>query len=105
MDDSHMIKDLQERLARAEETIGDVQNQVAYLVRKTEDLDATKVDKSELQELEKLIMDRLNDIVNALGKQFADKAETKKALKLLEKQLKNLYELIMSKQGGQSTED
>jgi hypothetical protein len=38
------------------------------LVRKTDDLDATKVDKSELQELEKLIMDRLNEIVNALGK-------------------------------------
>lgn len=42
-------------------------------------------------------MNRLNDIVNALTKQFADKVETKKALKLLERQLKNLYDLIMSK--------
>jgi hypothetical protein len=30
-------------------------------------------------------MERLNEIVNALGKQFADKQETKKALKLLER--------------------
>ena len=46
-------------------------------------------------------MNRLNDIVTALTKQFADRAETKKALKLLERQLKNLYDLIMSK--GAST--
>lgn len=42
-------------------------------------------------------MIRLNDIVAALTKQFADKAETKKALKLLERQVKNLYDLFMSK--------
>lgn len=44
-----------------------------------------KADKSALQELENQIMIRLNDIVAALTKQFADKAETKKALKLLER--------------------
>jgi len=31
-----------------------------------------------------------------LSKKFADKKDTKKALKLLEKQLKNLYDLFMS---------
>jgi len=41
-------------------------------------------------------MSRINDIVAALTKQFADKAETKKALKLLERQLKNLYDLFMA---------
>lgn len=48
-------------------------------------------------------MDRLNEIVKALTKQLADKHETKKALKLLERQLKNLYDLFMSK--GQKEED
>jgi hypothetical protein len=39
-------------------------------------------------------------------KQFADKNETKKALKNLEKQLKNLYDLVMSRlQGGVDEED
>jgi hypothetical protein len=36
----------------------------------------------------------------ALTKQFADKSETKKALKLHERQIKNLYSLIMSRGGG-----
>ena len=46
-------------------------------------------------------MERLNDFVKALTKQLADKNDTKKALKLLERQLKNLYDLFMSKNGMQ----
>jgi len=55
--------------------------------------------------MESTIMLRLNDIVAALSKQFADKAETKKALKLLERQLKNLYDLFMSKGQNPTDED
>lgn len=39
----------------------------------------------------------MNDLIKGFTQQFADKAETKKALKLLERQLKNLYDLFMSK--------
>ena len=42
-----------------------------------------------------MIMERINEIVKALTKQLADKNDTKKALKLLERQLKNLYDLLM----------
>lgn len=45
-------------------------------------------------------MDRMNEFIKALTKQFADKNDTKKALKLLERQIKNLYDLIMSRAGG-----
>jgi hypothetical protein len=41
----------------------------------------------QLSNLEKLIMDRLNELINAFKKQFADKNETKKALKVMERQL------------------
>lgn len=50
-------------------------------------------------------MDRLSELIKALTKQFADKNETKKALKLLERQLKNLYDLFMSKGGAHENED
>lgn len=47
------------------------------------------------------MMERINEIVKALTKQLADKNDTKKALKLLERQLKNLYDLLVQKgQGG-----
>jgi len=55
--------------------------------------------------LEKVIIERINDIVSVFTKQFADKTETKKALKLLERQLKNLFDLFMSKGGNDSNED
>ena len=45
-----------------------------------------------------MLMDKLNDVVHGLTKQLADKAETKKNLKMLEKQLKNLLDVFMQKQ-------
>ena len=50
-------------------------------------------------------MERLNEIVKALTKQLADKNDTKKALKLLERQLKNLYDLFMSRGTHHENED
>eukprot|EP00351_Strombidinopsis_sp_SopsisLIS2011_P002162 CAMPEP_0116872946 /NCGR_PEP_ID=MMETSP0463-20121206/3892_1 /TAXON_ID=181622 /ORGANISM="Strombidinopsis sp, Strain SopsisLIS2011" /LENGTH=77 /DNA_ID=CAMNT_0004514067 /DNA_START=1109 /DNA_END=1342 /DNA_ORIENTATION=- len=47
-------------------------------------------------------MDKINEVIEALQKQFADKAETKKALKLLDRNLKNLYDLVMSKLQGKA---
>jgi hypothetical protein len=64
-----------------------------------------KVDIESLQNLDKMIMDRINEIVKGLIKQLADKNDTKKALKLLERQLQNLYNLIMSKGNGANEDD
>jgi hypothetical protein len=58
-----------------------------------------------LSNLEKMLMERINEIVKALTKQLADKNDTKKALKLLERQLKNLYDLFISRAGGQTNEN
>ena len=64
-----------------------------------------KADLDTVTLLEKSLMDRLNEIVKALSKQFADKNDTRKALKLLEKNLKNMYDLFMSKGGNQENTD
>lgn len=50
-----------------------------------------------MEDLEKLLMTRFNDIITALTIKFADKAETKKTFKLLERQIKNLYDLLTNK--------
>ena len=60
-----------------------------------------KADLETVKSLENSLLDRLNEIVKALTKQFADKTDTRKALKLLEKNLKNMYDLFMSKQDNQ----
>ena len=57
--------------------------------------------------MERLLLDRINELLEQLSKKFADKKDTKKALKLLEKQIKNLYDLFMSSrnQGGENEDD
>ena len=62
--------------------------------------------KADFAQMDKALQDRLSDIVKALTKQFADKADTRKALKIHEKQFQNLYNLIMSKgSGGDNAEE
>ena len=61
--------------------------------------------KADYDKLEKAIQDRMNDIVNALTKSFADKDWTKKKIKSLEKQLHNLYNIFMARQGGGDNEE
>lgn len=55
--------------------------------------------------MEKTILDKLSELVKAFTKQFADKNDTKKALKLMERQLKNLYDLVMSRSGTHTHEN
>lgn len=64
----------------------------------------TKASYDDLDALEKKIMDKISALLQALQNKFADKAEVKKALKALEKQLKNLYDLIMNMKPGGGTE-
>jgi hypothetical protein len=42
-----------------------------------------KLDYNQLQDVEKQLMDRLQEMVADLAKKFADRSETKKALKEL----------------------
>jgi glucose-6-phosphate isomerase len=63
----------------------DLRNEFSKWWKQIQDELNLKADRADLEELEKTLMNRLNDIITALTKQFADKAETKKALKLLER--------------------
>ena len=96
---------LEARVAALENELHSLKNEFAKWMKELQDALNGKADLSSLTELEKLLMERLNEIVKALTKQFADKNETKRALKLLERQLKNLYDLFMSKGGGSNEED
>lgn len=42
-----------------------------------------------------MILEKINEVIRAFTKQFADKNDTKKAIKLLERQIKNLFDIIM----------
>lgn len=76
----------------------DFKKEVINMLKQLQDQLNDKVDYGRLAELEKLLMDKINEVARTLTKQLADKNETKKNLKMLEKQLKNLLDVFMQKQ-------
>ena len=103
--DDRLLQELMTRIAGLEEEVDRLKRQFGENFKLLQDGLNLKLDRSELEAFEQTIMLRINDIVAALTNRFADKAETKKALKLLERQLKNLYDLFMSKGQGSNEED
>lgn len=63
-----------------------------------------KADIDTVKTLGANLEDKIDEVIKALSKQFADKNDTRKALKLLEKNLKHMYDLFMNK-GGPDNED
>ena len=94
---------LQQRVADLEDALNHLRNEFAKWMKEMQD---SLNQKADFATMDKALQDRLSDIVKALTKQFADKADTRKALKIHEKQFQNLYNLIMSKGGqGENEED
>jgi len=98
--------------------LAELRDQFASWLQKIQDQLNLKADKSDFLALEKLMVARFEEMKNEIYirlneinigdfyDKFAEKADTKKALKALEKQIKNLYELFMSLTGSnENTED
>ena len=62
-----------------------MKNEFARWLKEFQDNLNHKADYDALTNLERMLIDRMNEIVKALTKQLADKNDTKKALKLLER--------------------
>lgn len=94
-----------ERLQNLENELINLKNEFSRWIKEFQDSLNLKADIDTVMALEQSLLDRLNEIVKALSKQFADKNDTRKALKLLEKNLKNMYDLFMSKNGNDNEDD
>ena len=96
--DKKKLNSLLAKVSDVEQQLSNLSDEFSKWMKEFQDQLNMKVDEQALQALEKAIMDRINDLISTLNKTFADKNDTKKALKLLERNLKNLYDLIMAKQ-------
>lgn len=100
-----LFKDLEDKLQKLRDDFEKFKADVMGWLKDLQNALANKADLSALKDLEKYLLSKIEDLANDLDKRFADKNETKKALKALEKQIKNLYDLIMSRQGAPQGED
>jgi len=94
--DESIIQDLLSKLNALQAEFDSLRNEISKLFRDFQDSLNGKADIEALQNLERLLLDRINEILDQMSKKFADKKEIKKALKLLEKQFKNLYDLFLA---------
>lgn len=88
-----------ERIAALERQMAALRDELMNLLKDLQDQMNSKLDIGALQDLERQLLDRLQDMVAQLGKQFADRSETKKQLKDIHRQLKNLFDMIAAKGG------
>ena len=96
MDDGR-IADLERRVQALEDALNQLRDDFARMFKELQDMINGKPD---FDQIEKMIHDRLNEIVKALTKQFADKGDVRKTMKMYEKQLQNLYNVVMNRVGG-----
>jgi len=52
-------------------------------------------ERNSTTELEAKLTEKLNDVVKALTKSMADRTDTRKNFRILDKQVKNLFEIVM----------
>ena len=103
--DEGWFKDLENKFNNHLQDYENFKNQIFDILKNLQDQLNDKVDYAWLSDLEKILMDRMNDMIKQLANQFAPKSDTKKALKMLEKQLKNLLDIFMSKQNNPDEEN
>ena len=80
-----MIRELNNKINQLRYDLDALRNEFSRWIKEIQDSLNSKADLSALSDLEKAMMERMNEIVKALTKQLADKNDTKKALKILEK--------------------
>jgi archaellum component FlaC len=103
--DESALNEIHERINNLANELDNLRNEFSKWLKDIQDQLNNKADLNQLGELERSLMERFDNIVKGLVKQLADKNDTKKALKLLERQLKNLYDLFVSRGGAGDNED
>lgn len=81
-----------------------MKNDFSHWIKEFQDNLNVKADIETVKTLGASLEEKIDEVIKALQKQFADKGDTRKALKLLEKNLKHMYDLFINK-GNNDQED
>lgn len=65
----------------------------------------SKADYDQLQEIDKVVTDKLNNCIKVVKRQVQDKSDSSKNLKKLEKQLRSIYDVLYNQLGASIDED
>lgn len=92
------FKDLEDALNKLQSDVTDHKDDTQRKFINTHSELNTKASKDDLLDLENRLLDKIKEMIQALFNQFADKNETRKKIASLEKNIKNLYDLLMQRE-------
>lgn len=104
-DNDDELKRLAELLAMLQNELNGLKNEVVGGFAQIQSELDRKADREELKDLEARFLDQINELVKTISKRFADKAQNKKEHQDMERQIRNLYDIIMSKGTGANEDD
>jgi len=81
------------------------QQEIKNAIISCQQIISTKADFEQLQEIDKVVTDKLNDCIKAVKRQIQDKNESTRNLKRLEKQLRSLHDILYNQIGASEEED
>ena len=96
--DQEKLRSVESNLKHVAREIDSIKNDITKRVEDIMKSIYFKADKTEVTTLETKILDNLDDLIQSMYKKFSDKTETKENLKILDRQIKNLFDLIVSKE-------
>jgi len=99
------VNDLKNAMQALRNDLDKLRSELLQMIKDLQNQINRKADTDALSVLENQLIERMDAIVNALTKKLADKNDTKKALKLLEKQIKALYDMLLAKGSHGEAED
>lgn len=99
------IREILDRLLNLENELNALKNDYTHWTNMMNESLKLKADIDTVKTLGANLEDKIDEVIKALSKQFADKNDTRKALKLLEKNLKHMYDLFMNKGGNGDEEE
>lgn len=94
------MREMLDRLLNMENELNALKNDYTHWTNMMNESLKLKADIDTVKTLGANLEDKIDEVIKALSKQFADKNDTRKALKLLEKNLKHMYDLFMNKGGN-----
>lgn len=96
--DNDELERLANELEKLKHLLDDRFNQLLQLIDK-------KADKTDLDNLERRFVERLNDLIKNFIDRFADKKDVYKRLTTIEKQIKTLFDMLMNQESHRANEE
>lgn len=100
MVDEVAINDLKESIDELKKNLNKVKSDLYKSLKEMDAKLLKKVDEEVVSDLEEALHQGIDQVMTSSAKKFADRRDTNKAIRLLEQNMKNMYDLFISRDDG-----